>query len=183
MILMNKNSIRLFPDEERFWLQVDKRGPDECWEWKRVHRGARRYAVIHVNGLQMQAHRYSYELHNGPISPGMCIMHTCDNGFCVNPNHLRQGTQKENMQDAERKGRMIHPGGERHNMAKLKENDVAKIKRMILDGVSLAAIARMFKVDICTISDIKSKRHWISVSPEARPQESEANDGNPDIRV
>lgn len=32
-------------------------------------------------------------------------MHTCDTPMCVNPDHLRIGTQKENMDDRDKKGR------------------------------------------------------------------------------
>ena len=34
------------------------------------------------------------------------IMHTCDQPLCVNPMHLRHGTQIDNMQDAVAKGRL-----------------------------------------------------------------------------
>ena len=36
---------------------------------------------------------------------GKIVMHTCDNPGCVNPKHLRLGTQSDNCLDRERKGR------------------------------------------------------------------------------
>ena len=42
---------------------------------------------------------------NGPLSQQLVVMHTCDNSRCVNPNHLRLGTQLENIADMVAKGR------------------------------------------------------------------------------
>jgi hypothetical protein len=39
----------------------------------------------------------------------MFVLHTCDNRACCNPRHLYIGTQKDNMQDRERRNRMEHP--------------------------------------------------------------------------
>lgn len=60
--------------------------------------GGRHYIVY--------AHRLAYELAHGPIPPGMVVMHTCDNPPCVNADHLRAGTQGDNVRDASSKGRL-----------------------------------------------------------------------------
>ena len=51
--------------------------------------------------------RKIYILRHGPILPGLCVCHTCDRGNCILDAHHFLGTQKENMQDASRKGRLI----------------------------------------------------------------------------
>jgi hypothetical protein len=87
---------------ERFWSKVDKSG--ECWLWTayRDHSG---YGIFGLNGRNQRAPRVAYELLVGPIPQGMYILHSCDNPPCVNPSHLRVGTNLENVQDKMNRGR------------------------------------------------------------------------------
>lgn len=45
---------------------------------------------------QTNAHRISWEIHNGPIPKGMHIDHLCRNTRCINPDHLEPVTLEEN---------------------------------------------------------------------------------------
>lgn len=56
---------------------------------------------------KLLAHRHIYEQCFGTIKRGNVILHLCDNPKCVNPEHLRQGTQAENVRDMDRKGRRV----------------------------------------------------------------------------
>lgn len=99
---------RSTPVEKRFWPKVDKtdgHGPaGDCWIWT-ASTDIYGYGIVGVGGRNKGAHRASWEIHNGPIPEGLKVLHHCDNPPCVRPNHLFLGTQKDNMDDMNAKGR------------------------------------------------------------------------------
>lgn len=90
----------------RFWSKVDKNGAGGCWVWLRSkdRNGYGRFSARAIRRSPMLAHRVAWFLWYGKL-PVKGLMHLCDNPSCVNPAHLREGTQKENMWDASVKGR------------------------------------------------------------------------------
>lgn len=102
----------------RFWSNVEKNGPTpthcpeigNCWKWRNVNNWYGHFSP--EKGRRLYAHRVSWELHNGQIRDGLCVLHKCDNPECVRPEHLFLGTHKENAEDKCAKGRQ--PKGERH---------------------------------------------------------------------
>jgi hypothetical protein len=101
--------------EERFWEKVDRTG--ECWRWTGGRVGSAdvesgrygRFAISTTRGhvVLVLAHRFSWELHFGPVPAGLHVLHACDNPACVNPDHLMVGTHRANRWDASRKGRLV----------------------------------------------------------------------------
>jgi len=59
----------------------------------------RDYGQLKMNGKMRRSHRVAYEILVGPIPAGSDIDHTCHNRRCVNPEHLRPTTRKQNMEN------------------------------------------------------------------------------------
>jgi len=105
-------------EEEKFWGEVDIGGDNECWEWKRgiSWDGYGQFYWKEYDGPR-RSNRVAWELIYGPIPDGMLVCHTCDNTRCCNPSHLFIGTQKDNMYDASRKGRLVRSEEFRKNLS------------------------------------------------------------------
>lgn len=152
--------------EQRFWRQVDKRGPDDCWEWKSASRIAG-YGVISLGGRaagKILAHRLSWQLHHGELPNieghhGAVIRHTCDNRLCCNPKHLLAGTQSENVRDMDVKGRRVtatRSGTEHHNAAFVDDD----IRAILASRLSNAELGRQYGVERSTIRSIRLRKTW-----------------------
>ena len=92
----------------RFWekVSVNEHG---CWAWTALLTTSG-YGQLKFRGKMRVAHVVSWTLHYGPIPHGLKVLHECDNGFCVRPEHLRLGTNADNTHDMVAKGR--HGTGE-----------------------------------------------------------------------
>ena len=150
-------------DIDRFWAKVEKTTTGKCcWNWTAASKTTNGYGQFYVNRVNIRAHRFSFQLkHNRLIKEGMCILHSCDNPLCVNPNHLSEGTQQENITDRENKGRGVAPKGENQSSAKLKEFQVKEIRANYEKGqITYKQLANDYGVSDITIGHIIHRNTW-----------------------
>jgi hypothetical protein len=149
---------RLKTLEERFWEKVNKRSPDECWEWVATKRNG--YGRMYTSGRLIGAHRVSWRINFGEFPPAdVKVLHKCDNPSCVNPRHLFLGTQQDNVDDMIEKGRHRYPIGENVHTNKLTEDEVREIRKLS-STLSQSSISEKFGVSKGAIKHILRGRSW-----------------------
>lgn len=149
----------------RFWAKVDNSaGPNACWTWTGCSQG-KGYGQPYMDGRMQQAHRISLMLSGVDVPDDRFVLHKCDNRICVNPSHLRVGTQADNMEDMRIKGRAARGSvtarlGEHHGMSKLAEPDIIAIRASTERS---DVLADKYGVSYFHIRKIKRGRHWTHI--------------------
>lgn len=142
-------------DKTRFFSKADQSG--DCWLW--IGANNRGYGTFQLNGKYYRAHRLSWEMVNGIIPDGMCVLHKCDTPACVNPAHLYLGSHADNSADMVQKGRSNR--GELNGIAKLTKDSVMKIRDLyVVGGTSHQKLAEQFGVSRRNVGDVINRRLW-----------------------
>lgn len=145
-----------------------------CWLWTKGCFSVG-YGAIKVGGENIGAHVASFLEYGGILTlERPFVLHSCHTRLCINPAHLRAGTQAENVQDmvecgriacGDRQGLRCHPEraarGEQHANAKLTNRLVLVIRGMFREGrKNQREIAELFGVAKGTISRIARNQTW-----------------------
>jgi hypothetical protein len=152
------NRARLVPLSERFLRYYRPGDPAECWPWLgSTDRDG--YGVIgDERQRQLRAHRVSYERFHGVVVPAASyVLHACDNPVCVNPHHLRLGSNAENM--ADKTAKMRQPHGEGHWKARLTERDVRAI-RSAYPSRTAPELAAQYGLTVQGIMAVVNRKLW-----------------------
>lgn len=140
----------------RFWRYVLRTVPDSnCWLWLASVDGSGYGCLKDEKGKLIKSHRFSYELHKGPIEKGLHVLHTCNNPRCVNPEHLYVGTNFDNILDKVAHGRQAK--GEAIKTGKLTTEQVYAIRAA--EGTH-REIAKQFGIAHQNVGEIKRGRAW-----------------------
>lgn len=140
---------------DRFWSNVEK--TDSCWLWTACC-NQKGYGQFSIDGHRYPASRVAFFLSGQLIPEGYMILHSCDNPPCVNPEHLRSGTAKENAQDAVSRGRYRAGRNPRH---KLTDRQIDEICGRVAGGETCRAIGPEYGI------------HWAHVAKIARRQRAQ----------
>lgn len=92
---------------EKYNSKIEK--TDSCWNWKGATRGKNGYGAVKVDGKVVSVHKLFYIKYKGEIPEKLLVSHSCHNKLCVNPDHLKLVTAKENYEDALKRGTITPP--------------------------------------------------------------------------
>lgn len=130
--------------EERILSACSRDEATGCLRFNR-HLDKDGYGQISHDNKTRHVHKVMWELKNGPVPKGMCMIHLCDDKYpkdskeyrsCCEITHLKIGTNKENIRRASELGRLTggsKPGdgkGAANANAKLSDEDYEEILRI-----------------------------------------------------
>lgn len=152
------------PLAERFWEKVDRTGT--CWLWT-AHCNNRGYGWFYDQRKNRPAfaHRIAWELENGPVPPGLHVLHHCDTPPCVRPLHLFTGTLADNSADMKAKGRSPRTIGDRNGKSKITEAEADEIRRLwAAGGITQIALGAEYGIHSSHVSRIVNQKRRVYVN-------------------
>ena len=145
---------------ERFEMHHIPEPNSGCWLWT-SQKNNKGYGFLRLKSkgkmTRLQAHRASWMLFRGELSPTLDVLHQCDNTYCVNPDHLFVGSHQDNMTDMKVKGRARAPQGTDHPKSKLTDDLVREIR---VSKENNSQLGRRIGVSNVLISMVRLGKIW-----------------------
>lgn len=142
---------------KRFWNKVRK--TNNCWWWT-GSKDAKGYGTFRYKEKTWRAHRVAWDMQNGPIPNGLCVLHKCDNPSCVKLDHLFLGTYRDNALDRESKNRGNHPVKEKSGKSYLTQLQVSEIRKFRKSGMTIRDIAAKIGTSKSNVHKIVLRQTW-----------------------
>lgn len=153
---------------DHVWSKIERGPATACWLWRgrrdKDGYGNYRHWVVTTRANRRakgyRAHRLIWHFERGPIPDGMQVLHRCDNRLCCNPAHLFLGTNWDNMQDRNAKGRTAN-GLMPAKWKKLTAESATEIRKLYATGLhSQRELAARFHVSQCLIYQVLRRLCW-----------------------
>lgn len=142
------------PPDIRFRRKIEPAPPNEhgCrWFWSGAV-GSNGYGNFWTGERYVSAHRFAFELANGPIENGgkrgPVVMHSCDTPLCCDEEHLVLGTHGSNHEDCRRKGRGVQ------YLRAVSPEEESEIASRWRAGETQTALGQEFGINQTTVSRI-----------------------------
>ena len=149
MELLNQKRIKRFFDK----VDIPEENMFACWEWK-ASKNKKGYGTIGIKHKPLLAHRVSYLIWNKKF-PDNFACHSCDNPCCVNPLHLWDGTNDENLKDMVLKKRSCIRLGLNNPNTKLTPEQVLQIRDKWAKNQTIDCMKELADKYKCTYLNIK----------------------------
>lgn len=136
-----------------------------CLEWQ-GNKTKAGYGRLPLDSKIVATHRFMATLVYGePTENKNNVLHSCHNPSCINPDHLRWGSPKENMQDMfikNRTGKTLVAIG-KFNGKRLKPAQVIAIREAYSQGIVQDVIAKEYGIGRAHVSRIVTKDLWSNI--------------------
>lgn len=148
----------------KYEFEIDENG---CFNCTSHAKGKWGHCTTSVNGIKMGIYKHIYIECFGEVPEGMVVRHKCDNGSCINPEHLELGTEQENKNDMVERGRSRK--GEKHHNTKITE----EIAYFIKNDTEYTAkeLAKKFDIQVRQVMRIRSGERWGHIHTELSIEE------------